>query len=47
MNLNQKITFYKTLNNPKLAEKIFNQIFETPAQPKNQYQLPPTKVGGL
>jgi hypothetical protein len=39
MNLNQKITFYKTLNNPKLAEKIFNQIFEIPSQPKNQYEL--------
>lgn len=40
MNLNQKITFYKTLNNPKLAEKIFNQIFETPTnQRKNQYTL--------
>lgn len=39
MNLNQKITFYKTLNNPKLAEKIFNQIFEIPTQRKKQYEL--------
>lgn len=40
MNLNQKITFYKTLNNPRLAEKIFNQIFEIPSnQIKNQYTL--------
>ena len=40
MNLNQKLTFYKTLNNPRLAEKIFNQIFEIPSnQRKNQYTL--------
>lgn len=40
MNLNQKLEFYKKLNNPRLSEKIFNQIFETPAnQRKNQYTL--------
>ena len=40
MNLNQKITFYKTLNNPRLSEQIFNQIFEIPTnQRKNQYTL--------
>lgn len=39
MNLEQKLEFYKKLNNPRLSEKIFNQIFETPTQPKNQYDL--------
>ena len=39
MNLEQKLEFYKKLNNPRLSEKIFNQIFETPTQPKNQYEL--------
>ena len=40
MNLNQKIKFYKTLNHPRLAEKIFNQIFEIPVnQRTNQYTL--------
>ena len=39
INLEQKLEFYKKLNNPKLSEKIFNQIFETPTQPKNQYEL--------
>ena len=39
MNLKQTLEFYKKLNNPRLSEKIFNQIFETQAQPKNQYEL--------
>lgn len=39
MNLEQKLEFYKKLNNPRLSEKIFNQIFETHTQPKNQYDL--------
>lgn len=39
MNLEQTLEFYKKLNNPRLSEKIFNQIFETQAQPKNQYEL--------
>ena len=39
MNLEQTLEFYKKINNPRLSEKIFNQIFETPAQPKNQYEL--------
>ena len=40
MNLNQKIKFYKTLNHPRLAEKIFNSIFEIPVnQRTNQYTL--------
>ena len=39
MNLEQKLDFYKKLNNPRLSEQIFNQIFETPKQPKNQYDL--------
>lgn len=39
MNLEQTLEFYKKLNNPRLSEKIFNQIFETPVQPKNQYEL--------
>lgn len=39
MNLEQKLEFYKKLNNPRLSEKIFNQIFEIPTQRKNQYEL--------
>lgn len=39
MNLEQTLEFYKKLNNQRLSEKIFNQIFETPTQPKNQYEL--------
>ena len=39
MNLKQTLEFYKKLNNPRLSEKIFNQIFETPTKIKNQYEL--------
>ena len=39
MNLEQKLDFYKKLNNPRLSEQIFNQIFETPTQQKKQYDL--------
>ena len=38
--LNQKLTFYKILNNPRLSEKIFKQLFEIPQkQRNNQYTL--------
>lgn len=30
---------HKKLNNPRLSEQIFNQIFEIPTQRKNQYDL--------
>ncbi len=39
MNLEQTLEFYKKLNNPRLSEQIFNQIFEIPTQRKNQYDL--------
>lgn len=40
MNLNQKLKFYETINNPRLAVKIFNKIFEIPSNKrKNQYIL--------
>lgn len=39
MNLKQKLDFYKKLNNPRLSEQIFNQIFEIPTQRKKQYDL--------
>lgn len=40
MNLEQKLDFYKKLNNPRLSEQIFNQIFEIPTQrKKKQYDL--------
>lgn len=39
MNLEQTLEFYKKLNNPRLSEKIFNQIFEIPTQRKKQYDL--------
>lgn len=40
MNLDEKITLYKTLNHPLLSVSIFNQIFEIPSgQRTNQYDL--------
>ena len=39
MNLEQTLEFYKKLNNPRLSEQIFNQIFEIPTQRKKQYDL--------